>query len=87
MIFYFQINHNLGFAFHSSNASEGLTQDAAVSLESTKRPMKGHSRNKSNGSSGGGLSGRFHAGAFKPGHNRSESVLSRISRLSVHTLG
>ena len=87
-----------GCVLNSSMASNAPRQDNSTSSETTKRHTrnksngsgigeKGHTRNKSNGSGIVGTSGHFHPGAFKPGHNRSASVLSKISRLSVRTLG
>ena len=72
---------------NSSKPNNAQLQDASNPSESGRRPSKGHTRNKSNGSGIVGASGHFHPGSFKPGHNRSASVLSKISRLSVRTLG
>ena len=49
--------------------------------------MKGHVRNRSAQSGGSAGSGPFLKGEFKPGHVRNESVLSKISRLSVRSFG
>ena len=93
---------SLGCVLNSSIASNSKLNESLNNSDTTKRPSKGHirnksngsailekghTRNKSNGSSIVGASGHFHPGAFKPGHNRSASVLSKISRLSVRTLG
>ena len=92
----------LGCVLNSSLSGNNKLNDSSNNPDTTKRPSKGHirnksngsaivekghTRNKSNGSSIVGGSGHFHPGAFKPGHNRSASVLSKISRLSVRTLG
>ena len=87
-----------GCVLNSSISSNTQRQDSSANSETIKRHTrnksngssigeKGHTRNKSNGSGIVGTSGHFHPGAFKPGHNRSASVLSKISRLSVRTLG
>ena len=62
-------------------------QDNSNQADTDQRQTKGHKRNKSNGSGIALASGHFHPGAFQPGHKRSVSVLSKISRLSVRTLG
>ena len=70
-----------------STDSRNQLPDVSFHSGTNRRHMKGHRRNRSNESGGGGGSGSFPAGTFIPGHNRSESVLSKISRLSVRTLG
>ena len=49
--------------------------------------MKGHVRQKSSKSGGSGGGGNFMNGSFKPGHKRNQSVLSKISKLSILTFG
>ena len=52
-----------------------------------RRKMKGHVRNKSSKSGGSGGWGNLANGSFKPGHKRNQSVLSKISKLSILTFG
>ena len=49
--------------------------------------MKGHVRNKSSKSGGSGGWGNLANGSFKPGHKRNQSVLSKISKMSILTFG
>ena len=52
-----------------------------------RRKMKGHVRNKSSKGGGSGGWGNLANGSFKPGHRRNQSVLSKISKLSILTFG
>ena len=67
---------------------QGNRQFSTITINSgtLRRKMKGHVRNQSAKIGDSGGSENFLPGRFKSGHSRNESILSKISRLSVLTL-